>query len=196
MKFFILAAAILNAALAGHVAVRMPFLNSAGVTYVQGQYQQEYNPYLQQQLAYSEPQVAYQQQHFAYPTQAAYAAQEVVASTVSPVAHVPVAVAKAPVAVGYAQVPVKTHVEVPTVQHVSHVTDVPFTKIEAQPAVIQSVVDVAKPAVKTRKFEVLNKSYQADIEIIDFKISISYKINKIQQSIVKAYSKMTFNLIL
>lgn len=140
--------ALANVALGGHIAVRMPFLNPAGVTYAQyGQaphgdhqqvtysephaqysYQQAYDGH--QQVTYSEPhaQYAYQQEHVHY--------------------------AQQPSAVGYAQVPVKTAVAVPTVHHVPAVADVPYTKIEAQPAVLQKIVDVAKPAIKTRKFEV------------------------------------------
>lgn len=66
------------------------------------------------------------------------------ASQVAPVAyaaHVKTA------SVGYAAVP--------TVQHVSAVQDVPYTRIEATHGVIQKELDVAKPAVATRRFQVL-----------------------------------------
>lgn len=54
---------------------------------------------------------------------------------------------------GYAAVPHAVSA-VPTVHHVPGVADVPITKIEHQPAVIQKVVDVAKPAIQTRKIQV------------------------------------------
>lgn len=43
---------------------------------------------------------------------------------------------------------------VPTVHHVPAVADVPIKTYEHTPAVIHKVLDVAKPAVQTRKFEV------------------------------------------
>jgi len=43
---------------------------------------------------------------------------------------------------------------VPTVHHVPAVADVPIKTYEHTPAVIHKVLDVAKPAIQTRKFEV------------------------------------------
>jgi len=63
-----------------------------------------------------------------------------------------------PLPVAYSAAHVKTasvgYAAVPTVQHVPAVQDVPYTRIEATPGFVQKEVDVAKPAVATRKFEV------------------------------------------
>lgn len=145
MKFFIVAVALVHAVSCGHVAVRMPFLNPAGVTYTSYGQVPSYD-YGEQALAYGNAYAAE-----AHHAPAAYAGEGFYQN----VHHQQVAVAKAPVAVGYAQVPVKAAVAVPTVHHVPAVADVPYTKIEAQPAVVQKIVDVAKPAIKTRKYEVI-----------------------------------------
>lgn len=149
MKFFIVAVALVHAVSCGHVAVRMPFLNPAGVTYTSYGQISSYGQapsydYGEQALAYGNAYAADAHAQAAYAGEALY----------QNVHHQQVAVAKAPVAVGYAQVPVKAAVAVPTVHHVPAVADVPYTKIEAQPAVVQKIVDVAKPAIKTRKYEV------------------------------------------
>lgn len=135
MRLLLLVSALTQVVLSGHVAVRMPFLNPAGITYTSyGHPAPQYN------YDYSDHGYGYEAQ-----AQLAYAAQ---------VQHQQPLLAKGPVAVGYAQVPVKAAVAVPTVHHVPAIADVPVTKYEAQPALIQKIVDVAKPAIKTRKYEV------------------------------------------
>ncbi|XP_077293980.1 uncharacterized protein LOC143916658 [Arctopsyche grandis] len=141
MRLLLLVSALTQVVLSGHVAVRMPFLNPAGVTYTSYG-----NPAPQYNYDYSDHGYGYEAQ-----AQLAYAAQ---------VQHQQPLLANGPVAVGYAQVPVKTAVAVPTVHHVPAIADVPVTKYEAQPAVIQKIVDVAKPAIKTRKYEVRRPAIQ------------------------------------
>lgn len=155
MKISMAVAAVLHLAAAGHVDVRMPYLNPAGVTYYQGQHQAYSGPAAyavapelgQHQLAYSQ-QVAYEAQN-PYIGQAPYDSGNHLAYE-----HSQVSYSNVP-AHGYASVPVKAAVAVPTVHHVHGVADVPVTKIVSQPGVIQKIVDVAKPAIKTQKYEVI-----------------------------------------
>lgn len=167
-------AAVLHLAAAGHVDVRMPYLNPAGVTYYQGQHQSYSGPaaYVapelqqaaygnQHQLAYAtQQQLAYEPQN-PYIGQAPYDSGNHLAYENSHVSYtnVPAQAYAGVSAHGYASVPVKAAVAVPTVHHVPAVADVPVTKIVSQPAVIQKIVDVAKPAIKTQKYEVFINCY-------------------------------------
>ena len=61
---------------------------------------------------------------------------------------------------------------VPTVHHVPGVADVPVTRVEAQPGVIQKVVDVAKPAVSTRKFQLRRPAIQKQFYDIEERVVV------------------------
>ncbi|XP_049845771.1 uncharacterized protein LOC126298478 [Schistocerca gregaria] len=148
MRYLIIVAAALHVVLGGvsQVAVRLPFLNPAGVTYLNG------------------------------PAPAGLAAGPVGYAAAAPAAvgyaaAAPAAVgyaAAAPAAVGYAAAPVA----VPTVHHVPGVADVPVTRIEAQPGVVQQQIDVAHPAVATRKFEVRRPAIQKQFYDIEERVVI------------------------
>ncbi|KAJ9594248.1 hypothetical protein L9F63_014325 [Diploptera punctata] len=211
MRILILVAAIIQTVLGGgsHFAVRLPFLNPAGVTYLDGpapaglaagplQYAAAAHAVepaaveigyagapavtAAPPLAYAghavgavtaAPPVAYAGHAFGAVTAAppvAYAGPAVAAVTAAPPvayaapAPAPIAyaapapahlayAAPAQAAVGYAAAAVPAVAAVPTVHHVPGVADVPVTRVEAQPGVIQKIVDVAKPAVSTRKFQ-------------------------------------------
>lgn len=56
--------------------------------------------------------------------------------------------------VGYAAAQVPAVAAVPYIKHIPTVSHVPVTKIEAQPALVEKQLDVVKPALSTRKFEV------------------------------------------
>lgn len=124
MQLFVITAALLHIGLCDHVVIRMPYLNPAGVTYV--------NDFQERPLAY---------------------ASATPLHTVA--AHFPATSAKIETHhVGYAATQVPAVAAVPFVKHVSTVSQVPVTTIEAQPGLLQKQVDVVKPAVTTRKIEV------------------------------------------
>ncbi|XP_021913232.1 uncharacterized protein LOC110826675 [Zootermopsis nevadensis] len=75
-------------------------------------------------------------------------------------------------AVGYTAAPVQTLAAVPTVHHVPGVADVPVTRVEAQPGLIQKVVDVAKPAVSTRKFQLRRPAIQKQFYDIEERVVV------------------------
>jgi len=95
----------------------------------------------------------------AAPAAVGYAAPALAAAPAA-VGYAAPALAAAPAPVAYAAAPVHTVAAVPTVHHVPGVADVPVTRVEAQPGVIQKVVDVAKPAVSTRKFQLRRPAIQ------------------------------------
>ena len=164
MRTLILIAAIIQTVLGGgsHFSVRLPFLNPAGVTYLDGPAPAGLSA---GPLGYAaaghvvEPaavEIGYAgaavtaAPAVGYAVPAVTAAPAVAAVTAAP----PVAaVGYAAPAVGYAPAAVPAVAAVPTVHHVPGVADVPVTRVEARPGVIQKVVDVAKPAVSTRKFQ-------------------------------------------
>lgn len=114
MKFgvlFTMAAALLQGGYGGYVSVRMPYLNPAGVTYINDIPSEGH-------LAYSVP-AKVETEH-----------------------------------IGYAAAQVPAVAAVPYIKHLPTVSHVPVTKIEAQPALLEKQLDVVKPAVSTRKFEV------------------------------------------
>ncbi|PSN37178.1 hypothetical protein C0J52_27287 [Blattella germanica] len=174
MRTLILVAAVIQAVLGGgsHFAVRLPFLNPAGVTYLDGpapaglaagpfQYAAQAHavdgavavtpaPFAyaaQEPVAYA----AHEPANLAYAAPAVHAAPAPVAYAAPALHAAPAHVAYAAPAVAHAAVPAVA--AVPTVHHVPGVADVPVTRVEAQPGVIQKVVDVAKPAISTRKFQ-------------------------------------------
>ncbi|PNF31846.1 hypothetical protein B7P43_G08915 [Cryptotermes secundus] len=222
MRTLILLAAVVQAVLGGgsHFSVRLPFLNPAGVTYVDGpapaglaagplQYAAEVGyaaPAVAAapaaEVGYAAPAVAaapaaevgYAASYLAaapaavgYAAPAAAAAPAAVGYAAPAVAAAPAAfgyaapaVAAAPAAVGYAapagiayaSAPVKTVAAVPTVHHVPGVADVPVTRVEAQPGVIQKLVDVAKPAVSTRKFQLRRPAIQKQFYDIEERVVV------------------------
>ncbi|XP_049781146.1 uncharacterized protein LOC126183327 [Schistocerca cancellata] len=158
MRYLIIVAAALHVVLGGvsQVAVRLPFLNPAGVTYLNGP----------APAGLAAGPVGYAA---AGPAAVGYAAAAPAA--VGYAAAAPAAVgyaAAAPAAVGYAAAPVA----VPTVHHVPGVADVPVTRIEAQPGVVQQQIDVAHPAVATRKFEVRRPAIQKQFYDIEERVVI------------------------
>lgn len=136
MKFLAVATALLNVVFASHVAVRLPYLNPAGVSYVGGGSYEGHAAQVAQAFEHQQPFETYdhypQPLHYQAPAAAHIEAHHV----------------------GYAAAQVPAVAAVPVVKHVPAVADVPVTHIEAQHGFIEKQVDVAKPAVSTRKFEV------------------------------------------
>ena len=219
MRTLILIAVLVHTVLGGgdYYSVRLPYLNPAGVTYVDGpapaglaagpvQYAAAAPP-VEAEVGYAAPAVA------AAPAAVGYAAQALAAGpaavgyaspalTAAPAAvgyaapalaaapaavgYAAPALAAAPAAVGYAApalaaapapvayaaAPVHTVAAVPTVHHVPGIADVPVTRVEAQPGVIQKVVDVAKPAVSTRKFQVRRPAIQKQFYDIEERVLV------------------------
>ena len=146
-----------------YYSVRLPYLNPAGVTYVDGpapaglaagpvQYAAG-APALEAEVGYAAPAVGTAPAAFGY-------AAPAVGTAPAAFGYAAPAVAAAPAPVAYAAAPVHTVAAVPTVHHVPGLADVPVTRVEAQPGVIQKVVDVAKPAVSTRKFQLRRPAIQ------------------------------------
>ncbi|XP_066585353.1 uncharacterized protein [Prorops nasuta] len=130
-RTILLLAAILRLGLGSYVAVRMPYLNPAGVTYV--------NTYQDQFTQYAADLQATQQNfgHFGYAT-----------------AQVPAVAA------------------VPYVKHVSTVSHVPVARIEAQHALLEKQLDVVKPALSTRKFQVRRPAIQKQFYDIEERVIV------------------------
>lgn len=130
MQLFVITAALLHIGLCDHVAVKMPYLNPSGVTYVNDFHAQE------APLAYiSTAPLQTVATHLQYASPATSAKIET--------HHV-----------GYANAQIPAVAAVPFLKHVSTISQVPITTIEAQPGLLQKQVDVVKPAVTTRKIEV------------------------------------------
>lgn len=130
MQLFVITAALLHISLCDHVAVRMPYLNPAGVTYVNDFHAQK------APVAYtSAAPLQTVATHLQYPAPATPARIET--------HHV-----------GYATAQVPAVAAVPFLKHVPTISQVPVTTIETQPGLLQKQVDVIKPAVTTRKIEV------------------------------------------
>ncbi|XP_012265854.2 uncharacterized protein LOC105691741 [Athalia rosae] len=182
MRSFAVLAALLHVALAsGHVAVRLPYLNPAGVTYVANEhghgaplvgapgpnleYQSSGLQYAQhhQALEYAQQQesglhYAPQQPHHHHHHELQYAA------------HAPAQIEAHHV--GYATAQLPAVAAVPVVKHVPAVADVPVTHIEAQHGFIEKQVDVAKPAVATRKFQVRRPAIQKHFYDIEERVIV------------------------
>lgn len=123
------------------VNVRLPFVNSAGVTYINGitptglvaaPVPLHYSQQLQAQ-----PPVNIQQAHFTLP---------------SPLKAAPL--------------------HVPVQHNIPAIADIPVTHIDAQPGVIQKLVDVANPAIKTRKYEVRRPAIQKQFFDIEERVIV------------------------
>lgn len=128
MQLIVITTALLHIGLCSHVAVRMPYLNPAGVTYV--------NDFQEAPLAYtSVTPLQTDATHLRYAAPATSAKIET--------HHV-----------GYATAQVPAVAAVSFVEHVPTISQVPVTTIEAQPGLLQKQVDVVKPAIATRKIEV------------------------------------------
>lgn len=129
MQLLVIASALLHIGLCDHVAVKMPYLNPAGVTYV--------NDFQEASLAAFTSvtplqTVATQLQYIAPATSARIETHHV----------------------GYANAQVPAVAAVPFVKHVPTISQIPVTTIEAQPALLQKQIDIVKPAITTRKIEV------------------------------------------
>lgn len=129
-------AAMLQVAIGGAL-VSMPYPNPAGVTYVG--YSGHHAPlsYAAGAQLVQAPAPLQYASHLQYQHAAAIPAQVE--------AH----------HVGYASAQVPAVAAVPFVKHIPTVSQVPVTRYEAHHAVIEKQVDVLKPAVSTRKFEVI-----------------------------------------
>lgn len=136
-------AALLHIGLCDHVAVKMPYLNPAGVTYV--------NNLQEVPLAYTS----------VTPVQTVAAHLPYIAPAQIETHHV-----------GYATAQVPAVAAVPFVKHVPTVSQVPVTTIEAQPGLLQKQVDVVKPAVTTRKIEVRRPAIQKQFYDIEERVII------------------------
>nr|XP_012141008.1 PREDICTED: uncharacterized protein LOC100878965 isoform X2 [Megachile rotundata]XP_012141009.1 PREDICTED: uncharacterized protein LOC100878965 isoform X2 [Megachile rotundata]XP_012141010.1 PREDICTED: uncharacterized protein LOC100878965 isoform X2 [Megachile rotundata] len=128
MIFVVVAATLLQGGYGGFVSVRMPYLNPAGVTYIDN----------------------VQPEAHLYGVPARVEAQHV----------------------GYAAAQVPAVAAVPFVKHVPTVSHVPVTKIEAQHALLEKQLDVVKPAVSTRKFEVRRPAIQKQFFDIEERVVV------------------------
>ena len=136
MRIFVVLAAMLQVAF-GDSVVSMPYPNPAGVTYVG--YSGHHAPlsYAAAAPLAQAPVPLQYGAHLQYQTHAAIPAQ-------IETRHV-----------GYASAQVPAVAAVPFVKHIPTVSQVPVTRYEAHHAVIEKQVDVIKPAVSTRKIEVI-----------------------------------------
>ncbi|XP_011639401.1 uncharacterized protein LOC105428672 [Pogonomyrmex barbatus] len=149
MRLFIITAALLHIGLCDHVAVKMPYLNPAGVTYV--------NDFDTQKTSFVYTSADTPLQTVA--THLRYAASA--PSTKIETHHV-----------GYAAAQVPTVAAVPFIKYVPTISQVPVTTIEAQPGILQKQVDVIKPAVTTRKIEVRRPAIQKQFYDIEERVII------------------------
>lgn len=155
MMYLAVFAALLQLALSGHVAVQLPYLNPAGVNYVGGPVPQyEHEAYDHAPLQYAQHPQNYAYSH---PEPLQYAAHG---------AHVEAH------HVGYATAQVPAVAAVPVVKHVPAVAQVPVTHIEAQHGYVEKQVDVAKPAVATRKFQVRRPAIQKQFYDIEERVIV------------------------
>lgn len=133
MKVFVALAALLQLAHCGHVSVKLPYLSPAGVTYVSG-----YEGHAAA-LPYANGAV-----HYAAPAAPLHYAPAAIPAKVE--AH----------HVGYAAAQVPAVAAVPFVKNVPTVSQVPVTTFEHHPAVVEKQVDVVRPAISTKKIEVIS----------------------------------------
>ena len=191
MRTLTLVVALIHTVFGGgdYYSVRLPYLNPAGVTYVDGpapaglaagpvQYAAT-APAVAAEVDYAAPAVAAAPAAVGYAAPAVDAAPPAVGFAAPAVAAAPAAfgyaapaLAAAPAPVAYAAAPVQTVAAVPVVHHVPGVADVPVTRVEAQPGVIQKVVDVAKPAVSTRKFQLRRPAIQKQFYDIEERVVV------------------------
>ncbi|XP_071578470.1 uncharacterized protein [Temnothorax nylanderi] len=146
MQLFVITIALLHIGLCDHVAVKMPYLNPAGVTYV--------NDFEEAPLAYtSATPLRTVATHLRYATPATSAKIET--------NHV-----------GYATAQVPAVAAVSFVKHVPTISQVPVTTIEAQPGLLQKQVNVVKPAITTWKIEVRRPAIQKQFYDIEERVII------------------------
>lgn len=163
MKTFVAIAALLQVASCGFVSVRMPYQNPAGVTYVngfqgQGYQATAYGAAAGPAVAYAQPQALQYQSHAGLQYQSAGLQYQSPLQYQAGLRYATPAAAVYPAKieahhVGYAAAQVPAVAAVPVVKHVPTVSNIPVTRYEAHHGVIEKQVDVAKPAVSTRKFE-------------------------------------------
>ncbi|XP_046399474.1 proline-, glutamic acid- and leucine-rich protein 1-like [Ischnura elegans] len=187
MRCFLPLAALLSVALAGQsqVAVRLPFLNPAGVTYVSGPAPAGLvaGPNVHQPYAYAAGPAVHQPYAYA----AGPAVHQPYAYAAGHSVHQPLAYAAAPAyrqstfhgaQFAYHAAPVAQpvhHVAQPvsaSVHHVPAVANVPVTHIEATHGVVQKTIDVAHPAVSTRKFHVRRPAIQKQFYDIEERVVV------------------------
>lgn len=136
MKLLVIVSVLLQVGLGAYVSVRLPYANPAGVTYVNG-----YESATVHHHGLAPALTPVNGHHLQYATHALPYAAAVPAKVETH--HV-----------GYAAAHVPAVAAVPYVKHIPTVSHVPVTRIEAQHAVIEKQLDVVRPAVQTRKFEV------------------------------------------
>ncbi|EFN79356.1 uncharacterized protein LOC105187878 [Harpegnathos saltator] len=141
--------ALLQVGLGSHVAVRMPYLNPAGVTYVNDFHTQD------TALAYASDTPL----HTVVEQPLQYAAPLIPAKVETH--HV-----------GYAAAQVPAVAAVPFVKHVPTVSQVPVTTLQAHPAVLHKQLDVVKPAVTSRKIEVRRPAIQKQFYDIEERVIV------------------------
>ncbi|XP_063224921.1 skin secretory protein xP2-like [Bacillus rossius redtenbacheri] len=159
LRTVLLLVAVAQAALGGsQFAVRLPFLNPAGVTYVNGPAPAGLAAGPAYGYAATGPALGY----------AATAPALGYAATAPALGYA----ATGP-ALGYAaHAPALGYAAVPTVHHVPGVADVPVTRVEATPGVVQKLVDVHKPAVQTRRFEVRRPAIQKQFYDVEERVVV------------------------
>lgn len=130
------------------VNIRLPFINPAGVTYINGPAPTGLvaGPVPIQYSAQPQPQPQFQQ--LAYAPQPAFRA--------APITFAQPALRAAPL----------------LQPRVPAVADIPVTQIEAHHGVVQNLVDVAKPAIKTRKYEVRRPAIQKQFYDIEERVIV------------------------
>ncbi|XP_014481874.1 PREDICTED: uncharacterized protein LOC106748143 [Dinoponera quadriceps] len=149
MRLFAIMAALLQIGLCGHVSIRMPYLNPAGVTYVNGLETQD----AAFTYASDTPLHTIETQHVQY-------AAPVIPAKVE-THHV-----------GYAAAQVPAVAAVPFVKHIPTVSQVPVATIEAHPTLVQKQLDVVKPAVTSRKIEVRRPAIQKQFYDIEERVIV------------------------
>lgn len=126
------------------VNIRLPFLNPAGVTYINGQTPTGL---------------------VAGPVPVQYSAPP----QLQQISYAPQPLLKA-APIGFAQPVLRA---APLLQpRVPAVADIPVTHIEAHHGVVQNIVDVAKPAIKTRKYEVRRPAIQKNFYDIEERVIV------------------------
>ncbi|BES92899.1 Hypothetical protein NTJ_05708 [Nesidiocoris tenuis] len=135
--------------------VQMPYPNPAGVTYTT---HAAAVPAVPTHLHYADTSSSVAYGNAAFLKQALAPAAIQYAAPVAQYAAAPVAHYAAPV--------------VPTVHHVPAVAQVPVTKYEAQPAVIQNLVDVAKPKLASSKIEIRRPAIQKEFYDVEERVII------------------------
>ncbi|XP_032680181.1 uncharacterized protein LOC116848335 [Odontomachus brunneus] len=148
MRLFAIIAALLQIGFCGHVTIRMPYLNPAGVTYVDS--------------------LQTQDEAFEHVSDTSLHNVETSLQYVAPVIPGKIETHH----VGYANAQVPAVAAVPFIKHVPTVSHVPVTTIEAQPGLVEKQLDVVKPAVTSRKIEVRRPAIQKQFYDIEERVII------------------------